>query len=74
MRDKAVPIDVVELKDMVTAFAWEPKGNKFLLITSNDPNLAQGPTPGVTIKTAVSFYGIDPKKGDFRAFSAWGTS
>lgn len=53
----------------MTAFAWEPKGSRFVLITTNDPSLAQGPAPGQAIKTSAHFYGIDPKKGDFRLFS-----
>jgi translation initiation factor 3 subunit B len=48
--------------DAVTAFAWEPKGDRFGLISCSDPN----PGPGVTLKYNVSFYQIDPKKGDFR--------
>ncbi|KAI9611025.1 hypothetical protein H4Q26_008872 [Puccinia striiformis f. sp. tritici PST-130] len=65
---QAFPVDVIEIKDTVTAFAWEPKGNRFVLITSNDPNLSQGPAPGTTIKTSIHFFGMDVKKGDFRLF------
>jgi len=28
MKEKEVPVDTVEVKDMVTRFMWEPKGNK----------------------------------------------
>ncbi|PLW18449.1 hypothetical protein PCANC_15777 [Puccinia coronata f. sp. avenae] len=71
VRDKSYPVDVIEIKDTVTAFAWEPKGNRFVLITSNDPNLSQGPTPGTTIKTSIHFFGMDVKKGDFRLFTTY---
>ncbi|KAG0145988.1 hypothetical protein CROQUDRAFT_657918 [Cronartium quercuum f. sp. fusiforme G11] len=71
VRDKSFPVDVIEIKDTVTAFAWEPKGNRFVLITTNDPNIAQGPAPGQTIKTSVHFYGVDPKKGDFRLLKSF---
>ncbi|POW06563.1 hypothetical protein PSHT_10300 [Puccinia striiformis] len=100
VRDKAFPVDVIEIKgiepvlvqfsyyylilakkrklklsvflsDTVTAFAWEPKGNRFVLITSNDPNLSQGPAPGTTIKTSIHFFGMDVKKGDFRLFKTY---
>ena len=46
-------------------FSWEPKGERFAIVSSNDPNLGnQG--PGVTIKTDVSFYQLDHGKNDFR--------
>ena len=49
----------------VTAFAWEPQGSHFALISSNDPNLG-GAAPGITIKTQLNFFYLDPKKNDFR--------
>ncbi|KAH9825233.1 eukaryotic translation initiation factor 3 subunit 9 [Melampsora americana] len=71
VRDKSFPVDVIEIKDTVTAFAWEPKGNRFVLITTSDPSVSQGPVPGQTIKTSVHFYGIDPKKGEFRLLKSF---
>ena len=56
------------LADTVTAFEWEPKGDRFVLITSNDPNLANL-APGATFKTSVVFYQLDSRKGDFRQLS-----
>ncbi|CAG8681617.1 2058_t:CDS:2, partial [Scutellospora calospora] len=48
---------------VVIAFAWEPKGERFAIITTNDPNYGQ-PTQGVTLKTSVSFYYLEkPKSG-----------
>ncbi|SCV70944.1 BQ2448_3706 [Microbotryum intermedium] len=64
LRDKDCPVQVIEIKDAVTAFAWEPNGDRFVLITTNDPNHGQG-LPGVLLKTSVSFYGFDQRKGDF---------
>lgn len=51
--------------DAVTDFSWEPKGERFALISSNDPNLGN-PGPGITIKTDVSFYQLERGKGDFK--------
>lgn len=51
--------------DAVTDFSWEPKGERFAIISSNDPNLGN-PGPGVTIKTDVSFYQLVRGKGDFK--------
>lgn len=51
--------------DAVTDFSWEPKGERFAIISSNDPNLGN-PGPGITIKTDVSFYQLHRTKGDFK--------
>lgn len=64
-REKDYPVEVVELKDPVTAFAWEPHGSHFIVISSNDPNLGMV-APGITIKTQLNFFHLDAKKGDFR--------
>ncbi|KAM0745762.1 translation initiation factor eIF-3b [Meredithblackwellia eburnea MCA 4105] len=64
VRDKDCPVQVIEIKDAVTGFAWEPKGDRFVLITTNDPNHGML-APGQLLKTSVSFYGFDSRKGDF---------
>ncbi|KAN0060482.1 Translation initiation factor 3 subunit b [Thecaphora frezii] len=64
MREKDFPVEVIELKDPVTAFAWEPQGTHFAVISSNDPQLG-APAPGITIKTQLNFFHLHPK-GDFR--------
>ncbi|KAM0788764.1 hypothetical protein ACM66B_002855 [Microbotryomycetes sp. NB124-2] len=64
VREKDTPVQVVEIKDPVTAFAWEPKGDRFVMITTNDPNFGQL-APGQLLKQSVSFYGYDSRKGDF---------
>lgn len=63
-REKAIPIQTVEIRDTVTAFAWEPKGDRFAVITSNDPALGSD-LVGANIKSAISFYQLDTRKGDF---------
>ncbi len=65
VREKNMPVEVIELKDTVTAFAWEPHGSRFALLSSNDPNLGAA-APGISIRTALQFFHLDAKKGDFR--------
>ncbi|KAF5336959.1 hypothetical protein D9611_003273 [Ephemerocybe angulata] len=65
LREKDYPVEVVELKDTVLDFSWEPKGERFAIVSSSDPNLGN-PGPGITIKTEVSFYQLDRAKNDFR--------
>ncbi|KAH8096621.1 translation initiation factor eIF-3b [Cristinia sonorae] len=65
VREKDFPVEVVELKDTVVNFSWEPKGERFAIVSSSDPNLGN-PAPGITIKTDVSFYAHDRTKGNFR--------
>lgn len=51
MKEKNIPVDsVCEFKEPISAFAWEPIGNKFAII-HGDPN-----------NISVSFYGV--RKGD----------
>jgi len=46
MREKQIPVDSVEIKENVHAFAWEPIGSKFAIIH------------GETQSLNVSFYGV----------------
>lgn len=46
MREKLIPVDSVEIKEPIHAFAWEPVGSKFVII--------HGEVPTVN----VSFYGV----------------
>lgn len=57
------------LTDTVTDFSWEPKGERFAIVSSNDPNLGN-PGPGITIKTDVSFYQLEHGKNDFLLLSS----
>jgi len=49
MREKQIPVDSIEIKEPIVAFAWEPIGNKFGIITGDGPQYS------------VSFYGIKPE-------------
>ncbi|KAH8913210.1 dipeptidyl peptidase IV/CD26, N-terminal domain-containing protein, partial [Atractiella rhizophila] len=70
IRENDCPVQTLEIKDTVIQFAWEPKGDRFVLIHSSDPN-ATTAAPGVLPKTSVSFYGFDNKKGDFRLLKTY---
>ena len=50
MREKDIPIEVVELDDTIVAFSWEPTGKRFAIIH------------GEGIRTAVSVYSVSGKK------------
>jgi len=50
MREKQIPVDSVELKEPIIAFAWEPVGSKFAIIHGEQNNVC------------TSFWGV--KKGD----------
>ncbi|KAF1996071.1 eukaryotic translation initiation factor 3 [Amniculicola lignicola CBS 123094] len=61
VREKGVPVEVVDsIKDTVINFAWEPKGNRFVLITAGEIP-AQG--AAVPPKTSVSFFCPEKTKG-----------
>ncbi|KAK9460698.1 uncharacterized protein V1516DRAFT_677403 [Lipomyces oligophaga] len=77
--EKNIPIEVVELKDTVMNFAWEPNGDRLVIIsTSEAPPQAIAAMPGSRgqpparfapspsqgpIKIHVSFYGLERSKG-----------
>lgn len=46
MREKNIPIDSVEIKESIHAFAWEPVGSKFAIIHGEQSNVS------------ISFYGL----------------
>lgn len=53
VREKGVPVEVVDsIKDTVINFAWEPKGDRFVLITTGEVLVATAVPP----KTSVSFF------------------
>ena len=61
VREKGVPVEVVDsIKDTVINFAWEPKGDRFVLITAGE--VPQG--AAVPPKTAVSFFCPEKVKGN----------
>lgn len=57
--------------DTVTDFAWESRGHRFAIVTSNDPNLGNA-GPGITIKTEIHFYQLETGvlNGKFKLLSA----
>jgi translation initiation factor 3 subunit B len=61
VKEKGVPVEVVDtIKDTVINFAWEPKGDRFVIITTTEPVGAVAVAP----KTSVSFFCPEkPKKG-----------
>ncbi|KAI8339083.1 WD40-repeat-containing domain protein [Chlamydoabsidia padenii] len=72
VNEKGIPVETLELKDPVMAFAWEPQGERFATITTNDPNFGGNPAaagagpasggqaaPSSTLKTTVTFYYLD---------------
>ena len=71
IREKGVPVEVVEnIKDIVINFAWEPKGDRFVLITAGETV----PGSNVAPKTSVSFYCPEkvrgPGTGNFKLIRA----
>ncbi|KAG9206294.1 hypothetical protein B5807_01703 [Epicoccum nigrum] len=60
VKEKGVPVEVVDsIKDAVINFAWEPKGNRFVLITTGEVVVQAAVPP----KTAVSFFAPEKLKG-----------
>lgn len=60
IKEKGVPVEVVDsLKDTVINFAWEPKGDRFVLITAGEAVAGSNVLP----KTAVSFFAPEKIKG-----------
>ena len=60
IKEKGVPVEVVDsLKDTVINFAWEPKGDRFVLITAGEAVAGSS----VVAKTAVSFFAPEKIKG-----------
>ncbi|KAK3384898.1 eukaryotic translation initiation factor 3 [Podospora didyma] len=61
VKEKGVPVEVVDtIKDTVINFAWEPKGDRFVTITTTEP---VGPT-AVPPKTSVAFFCPEKMKGN----------
>ncbi|KAF2142202.1 uncharacterized protein K452DRAFT_227269 [Aplosporella prunicola CBS 121167] len=61
VKEKGVPVEVIDtVKETVINFSWEPKGNRFVLITAGEviANAAVAP------KTAVSFFCPEKAKGN----------
>lgn len=39
VKKKEVPVDTVECKDVINAFAWEPVGSKFAFVHGEAPRI-----------------------------------
>lgn len=60
IKEKGVPVEVVDtIKDTVINFAWEPRGDRFAIITTTEPVGVTAVPP----KTAVSFFCPEKSKG-----------
>ena len=60
VKEKGVPVEVVDtIKDSVVNFAWEPKGDRFVIITTTEPVGVTAVPP----KTSVSFFCPEKAKG-----------
>ncbi|KAH9042966.1 eukaryotic translation initiation factor eIF2A-domain-containing protein [Lactarius deliciosus] len=64
VHEKDFPVEVVELNDTVTDFSWEPKGERFAIVSSSDPNLGN-PGPGL-LSRRTSASQLDRSKNDFK--------
>ncbi|KAJ4291411.1 Translation initiation factor 3 subunit b [Collariella sp. IMI 366227] len=61
VKEKGVPVEVVDtIKDTVINFAWEPKGDRFAIITTTEPVGATAVPP----KTSVAFFCPEKAKGN----------
>jgi len=52
LRDKAMTVDVLEVKEFINAFEWEPMGSRFALLTGEGLH-----------KFGVTFYNVEPVRG-----------
>ncbi|CAH0385647.1 unnamed protein product [Bemisia tabaci] len=50
MREKLIPVDSIEIKEQIHAFAWEPVGSKFAIVHGEPKNVT------------VSFYNVKTKQ------------
>ncbi|KIW01635.1 uncharacterized protein PV09_06822 [Verruconis gallopava] len=62
LQEKNIPVEVVDsIKDTVINFAWEPKGDRFVLITAGELPAGGAAVPP---KTSVSFFCPEKAKGN----------
>lgn len=50
LEDQGVPVEMLDIKDAIMAFAWEPDGSRFAMIHAENPN---------STKVNVSFYDMN---------------
>lgn len=58
---KDTPVEVIELKETVVNFQWEPKSDRFVLISFLDQGTATAPPVS---RNSVSFYALERAKGN----------
>jgi translation initiation factor 3 subunit B len=57
VREKNIPLEVIEVKDTVIAFAWEPKGERFATVMTSE---ALNPERGLAgLRTNINFYMLE---------------
>ncbi|CCX33645.1 Similar to Eukaryotic translation initiation factor 3 subunit B; acc. no. A7EHM8 [Pyronema omphalodes CBS 100304] len=56
--EKNIPVEIVELKQVVVNFAWEPQGNRFVFITTDEAVAGAAVAP----KTNIHFYAPEKLK------------
>lgn len=63
--EKNIPVEIVELKQVVVNFAWEPAGDRFVFITADDA------VPGAAVapKMSVHFYAPERVKNGVGEFT-----
>lgn len=67
VKEKNIPVEIVVLEQVVINFAWEPKGDRFVFITTDEPVQGAAAAP----KTSISFYAPEKLKhglGEFTLF------
>jgi len=52
IQEPGIPVEMLDIKDAVMAFAWEPKGSRFAMIHAENPS---------STKVNVSFYDMNKK-------------
>jgi translation initiation factor 3 subunit B len=57
VREKNIPVEVIEVKDTVIAFAWEPKGERFATVMTADAINTERGLAG--LRTSVNFYMLE---------------
>lgn len=59
VQEKGVPVETLEVKDEVLDFAWEPQGNRFSILHTDD---FESLNSGGNVKPHVSFYDLSDGK------------
>ncbi|ODQ66851.1 eukaryotic translation initiation factor-like protein 3 subunit B [Nadsonia fulvescens var. elongata DSM 6958] len=60
LTEKGTPVEVIELKESVDNFAWEPKSDRFVIISSVEP---APNAPVASDRFNLSFYAFERSKG-----------